>query len=281
MAKKLSGKTVLVTGGSRGLGLALAREFARQGARLALAARDGEELERAKTALLKVGLAGPGDVLTIMADVAQREDAERMIAEATTHFGAVDVLVNNAGIICVGPVEAQTAENFEQAMQVNYLGMVYACLAVMPQMLARRGGQIVNIASVGGKMAVPHMLPYTASKFAAVGFSEGLHAELRAKGVRVTTVCPGLMRTGSAPQAKLVGDREAEYKWFSTAAETPVLACSAERAARRIVGAAMRGQAEVSVTLSSYAAARAVGLAPGLMQWVLSRVNEWILPQVK
>ena len=84
--------------------------------------------------------------------------------------------------------------------------------------------------------AVPHMLPYTASKFAAVGFSRGLYAELRGKGVRVTTVTPGMMRTGSIPQVKLVGDREAEQKWFSLAAETPVLACSAERAAKDCAG---------------------------------------------
>ena len=280
-ARLLQGKTVVITGGSRGLGMELAREFGAAGARLLLVARNGEELDRARETLIREGCVAADEVLVYMADVTDRGQVERMIAWATEQFGQVDVLVNNAGMIHVGPVEDQRVENFEESMKTNYFAMVYSCKAVMPQMLARRGGNIVNIASIGGKMAVPHLLPYSASKFAAVGFSEGLHAELRAKGVRVTTVCPGLMRTGSAPQAKLVGDREAEYKWFSTAAETPVLACSAERAARRIVGAAMRGQAEVSVTLSSYAAARAVGLAPGLMQWVLSRVNEWILPKVK
>lgn len=118
----------------------------------------------------------------------------------------VSVLVNCAGIITVGPVEDQPVSAFTGAMESNYYSAVYSALAVIPEMLARGEGNIVNIASIGGKLAVPHLLPYTASKFALVGFSQGLHAELRSKGIRVTTVCPGLMRTGSHIQAQFTGE---------------------------------------------------------------------------
>src|SRR5262249_29078614 len=143
--------------------------------------------------------------------------------------------VNNAGIIQVGPMETMTLADYQEAMRVHYWGPLYTALAVLPQMKQRRAGRIVNITSIGGKVAVPHLLPYVGSKFALVGLSEGLRAELMKDGILVTTVVPGLMRTGSPRNAFFKGQNEAEYAWFKIGDSIPVLTTSAERAARRIV----------------------------------------------
>jgi short-subunit dehydrogenase len=205
-----------------------------------------------------------------------------MVALATGRLGGVDVLINNAGIITVGPAENQPLEAFREAMEVNYFGMVHATLAVLPQMLSRVGlsdpGAIVNIASIGGKVAVPHMLPYSASKFAAVGWSQGLHAELRRRGIRVTTVCPGLMRTGSPGKALFVGRREDEFRWFDLGASVPLVSCSADHAARRVLRAVETGEGELAITPQAAIAARLAQLVPDFTAGVLSLVNTVLLP---
>jgi len=185
-----------------------------------------------------------------------------MIADATERYGRVDILINCAGIITVGPFEDQPTEAFRDAMNINFFGQLYAIQAVLPQMLARKAGQIVNIASVGGKIAVPHLLPYVASKFALVGLSEGLHAELRHKGIHVLTVCPGLMRTGSHVQVELVGNAEKEYRWFKLGATMPGISVAARAAARTIFRATVERRAEITITPQAWLAARLVGVAP-------------------
>lgn len=275
--RSLDGQVVLITGASRGLGLALAEAFGKRGAKLAIVARDPWELDRARLLLSERGAAAESEVLVIPADLRKREEAEQAVARATEHFGRVDVLVNNAGVITVGPVENQTAQDFRDVMESNFFTGVHCALAVAPQMLARRRGTIVNIASIGGKMAVPHLLPYTASKFAVVGFSEGLHAELRQKGVHVLTVCPGLMRTGSHVSAHFSGDREREYRWFSTAANLPGLSTSAACAARRIVRAVQCRETEIAITPQAIVASRLAHLAPEIVVRAMSMVNR-VLP---
>jgi short-subunit dehydrogenase len=272
--RSLRGEVVLITGGSRGLGLALAEAFGRRGAKLAIVARDPWELDRAREML---GRRGVGDVVAIPADLRKREEAEQAVAKATAHFGRVDVLVNNAGVITVGPVESQTAQDFHDVMDSNFFTGVHCALAAAPQMLARRSGTIVNIASVGGKVAVPHLLPYSASKFAVVGFSEGLGAELRQKGVHVLTVCPGLMRTGSHGAALFSGDKGREYGWFSLAANLPGISTSAACAARRIVRAVECRETEIAITLQAVAASRLAHLAPEIVVRAMSIVNR-VLP---
>src|SRR5918912_3423887 len=128
-----------------------------------------------------------------------------------------------------------TLEDFEQAMAVHFWGPLYATLAVLPQMRARRDGRIVNISSIGGKVSVPHLVPYSASKFALAGLSDGLRAELSKENVIVTTVCPGLMRTGSPRNATFKGKHRDEYAWFSISDALPLTSMSAERAARQII----------------------------------------------
>jgi NAD(P)-dependent dehydrogenase (short-subunit alcohol dehydrogenase family) len=269
----LTGRAVLITGGSRGLGLVLAREFARHGALLALAARDVGALERARDELTARGTR----VLALPCDVRDRAQVDALVRRVEEHYGRLDVLVNNAGTIIVGPLEHMTLGDFEDAMATNVWAAVYAVLAALPGMRRRRDGRIVNIASIGGKVSVPHLLPYSASKFALVGFSQGLRAELAKDGVVVTTVCPGLMRTGSPRHALFKGRHRAEYAWFSIGDSSRVSSMSAEAAARRIVTACLRGEAEVVLSPQAKALSVFHGLFPGLTADILGVVNR-LLP---
>jgi NAD(P)-dependent dehydrogenase (short-subunit alcohol dehydrogenase family) len=269
----LRGKTVLITGGSRGLGLVMARELAGEGAQLAICARDEAELERARADLNKRG----ARVIAVPCDVTDRAQVNEMVSVVGDHYGQIDVLVNNAGVIQVGPLEVMTLEDYEEAMRVHFWGPLYTTLAVLPEMRRRRDGRIVNISSIGGKISVPHLVPYSASKFALVGLSEGLRAELQKDGVVVTTVCPGLMRTGSPRNATFKGQHRAEYAWFSISDALPLTAMKAERAARQIIEACKRGDAEVVLTIQAQLAVRFHGLFPGLTQDLLGMVNR-LLP---
>lgn len=273
------GRTVLITGGSRGLGLSMAAEFGRAGARLVLAARDEEELNRARQRLIEEGAVRDGaDVLPVVCDLAKPGFARTLIDGATQHFGKVDVLVNNASGIYIGPAEVQPMELYREAVEITYLSAVEAILAVLPQMLERREGSVVNIASIGGKVPVPHLAPYCGAKFALVGFSETLHAEMRGRGVRVTTVIPGLMRTGSFPNATVTGNKKEEYQWFRTGAVTPGLSHSVDAAARKIVRATAHGCAEITIGPETAIASRIHGIAPALSQITASWMGTALLP---
>jgi short-subunit dehydrogenase len=271
--ENLDGQVVLITGGSRGLGLALAREFARGGCRLVLAARDAQELAHAHQDLAQRGI----EVLTVPCDVTNQEQVRSLVDQATQRFGRVDIVVNNAGIIQVGPMSTTTVEDFAHALDVMFWGTLYPTLAVLPQMRARRRGHVVNITSIGGMVSVPHLLPYTCAKFAAVGLSEGLRAELGQEGIAVTTVVPGLMRTGSYVQARFQGQQEREFTWFALGATLPLVSMSAERAARQIVRATQRGAAECILSLPANILGRMHGLCPGTTANLLSLVNR-LLP---
>ncbi len=270
------GKVALITGSSRGFGLALAERFARAGARVVLTARDADALLRAKAILLERGAALESDILLLPCDLRERDEVAALLQKVRERFGRVDVLVNNAGVISVGPVESQPVEAFENAIRSNYLSMVYTSMGVLPGMLARGDGAVVNIASIGGKVAVPHLLPYSGSKFAAVGFSQGLHAEVRAKGVRVTTVTPGLLRTGSPKAALVVGRRAEEFRWFNLGDSLPGFSRDAYAAAGRVLRACETGETELSITPQAALAARTAQLAPALTARILSLVNRFL-----
>jgi NAD(P)-dependent dehydrogenase (short-subunit alcohol dehydrogenase family) len=269
----LRGRTVLITGGSRGLGLVLAREVARAGARVAICGRDQATLDRAREDLERRG----AQVVAVSCDVTVRQDVEAMVQHVAERFGPIDVLINNAGTISVGPVETMALEDFEQAMATNFWGPLHAIWAVLPQMRGRRDGRIVNITSVGGRISVPHLVPYSASKFALVGLSEGLRAELAKDGIQVITICPGLMRTGSPRHATFKGRHRAEYAWFSISDALPLLSMDADRAGRQIVEALIGGEAERVLSVPAKFGVLAHALVPGITARLLAGVNR-LLP---
>lgn len=270
----LMDKVVVITGGSRGLGLAMAEECARRGANVAICARDRGELDAAREQIeRRFGV----EIEAEVCDVANSDEVEQFLTAVLSRFGRVDVLINNAGVISVGPIESQTITDYQEAMDVMYWGLVYPTLAILPHMKARRRGRIANITSFGGKIAVPHLVPYDAAKFAATGFSEGMRAELKKDGIYVTTVCPGLMRTGSHLNAYFKGQHKREFTWFSFGASTPGISIAAERAARKIVDAVCAGDAELILTPQAKVAVWFHGLFPGITTDALSVVNR-LLP---
>jgi NAD(P)-dependent dehydrogenase (short-subunit alcohol dehydrogenase family) len=269
----LKDKVVLITGGSRGLGLVLAREFQARGAKVAICARDAEELLKAESDLL-----ARGEAFAVRCDVTNKSEVAEMIDSVIEHFGRIDVLVNNAGTIQVGPIDVMTPADFQRAMDTHFWGPLNTIFAVLPSMRERGDGRIVNISSVGGKIAVPHLAPYCASKFALVGLSQGLRAELAKDGVVVTTVCPGLMRTGSPRNADFKGNKQAEYAWFSISDSLPFTSIQAERAARQIIRACVNGRAELVISIQAKAAVFLDHLLPETSADVMTLVNR-MLPQ--
>jgi NAD(P)-dependent dehydrogenase (short-subunit alcohol dehydrogenase family) len=265
-----SGKSVVITGGSRGLGLVMARELAAAGAKLTLTARDEEELRRAAE---DIRTREPfAEVLIAASDVRKRYEAERAVAQAVDRFGAIDVLINNAGIVQVGPLDHMKLPDYEDAMNTHFWGPLHTALAALPYMRRQGAGRIVNISSIGGKIAVPHLVPYCASKFALTGLSDGLRIELARENIVVTTVCPGLMRTGSPVNAMFKGRQPQEYAWFAISDSLPLTSISVERAARQIIAACRRGDAELVITVQANIAVLARAIAPELFQDVMSVV---------
>ncbi len=180
-------------------------------------------------------------------------------------------------MIQVGPLEVQTKEDFEDAMKVHFWGPFYTMQNVIPEMRERGEGRIVNISSIGGKMAVPHLAPYCASKFALVGLSNAMNAELAKDGISVTTVCPGLMRTGSHINAIFKGKNEFEYALFSISDALPVASISAETAAKQIIEACRNGDSELIISPQAQLAAKMNALFPELVSGISGLVNQ-ILP---
>ncbi len=271
---ELRGEVALVTGGSRGLGFLIARELGRSGCRVAICARDGQELAIAQSDLQREGIT----VLTVRCDVTEPDAVAAMIEHVTAHYGQIDILVNNAGIIQVGPLESMTTTHFKEAMAVIFWGTYNTTQAILPQMYAQHHGRIINITSIGGTVSVPHLLPYSAAKFAATGFSQGLHEELRSKGIYVTTVAPSTLRTGSHLQAEVTGQHVAEYTWFGLSASLPIISTSAESAARQIVRATKRRAAFHYVGWPARIMGRLHGLFPGITADLLSLVVTYGLP---
>ena len=273
----LAGRIVLIMGGSRGLGLALAQHLAIIGCRVAICGRDQASLDSARRAIRR---ASSQDCLTIAADVTIPEQVEHAISTVRSECGQIDILINNAGVISVGPLSHMNLDDFHQALDVMFWGMVRPTLLVLPSMLERRCGNIVNITSIGGMVSVPHLLPYCSAKFAAYGFSEGLSAELTNTGVHVTTVAPGLMRTGSFLAAEFKGNPEQESTWFSLSSSLPGLTISADRAASRIVKAIERNRRLLILSTPANVLARLHGMFPSLSGTLVGAAGT-LLPRAK
>ena len=268
------GNVVLITGGSKGLGLLLARRFAAEGARVALLARSDAELEQAgRTLYDRYGVLP----LTLPCDVRNEADVASAVAQVATTFGGIDVLVNNAGIIQAGPFENLSTEDFEDALATHLWGPLYAVKAALPFLKRSGFARVLNIASIGGKVAVPHLSSYSASKFALVGLSDALRAELAAYGVKVTTVCPWLIRTGSHYNVRLKGQHAKEFTLFALGDSLPGVSMSAERAADKLVEACRQGRARLVLGAQGKAALLASELFPELTAAALKTVSS-LLP---
>jgi NAD(P)-dependent dehydrogenase (short-subunit alcohol dehydrogenase family) len=269
----LEGRTVLITGGSRGLGFALAKEFGRHNCSVAICARTQDQLERARQMLEQEGIRAA----SFVCDVSDSEQVTMMMRHVRERFGPIDIVVNNAGQILVGPVDNMTEQDFRDAMDVMFWGPLNVSLAAIPEMRQRGKGSIVNVSSIGGKVAVPHLLPYCCAKFALVALSEGLRAELATHGIKVTTIAPWLMRTGGEVNAEFKGHAEAEANWFSASAGNPMIAMTAEKAAREIVKAVISGRSELILSPQGDLLSRVNGAMPGLVPNILGLVNR-LLP---
>lgn len=270
-----TGKSVVITGGSRGLGLVLARQLVDAGARVAICARTQADLDAAVDELRQRG----GTILSRVCDVSDRSQVQCLMSEVQQNFGRIDALFNVAGIIEVGPLDAMTPEDFRYAMETNCWGALNTVLEALSLMREQGCGRIVNVASLGGKRAVPHMLPYCVSKFALVGLSNGLRAELAKENILVTTVCPSLMRTGSPRNALFKGQHRKEYTWFSVGDSLPLISMSAEDAARQILRACRNGDAEVIIRHPANLGILLQSAFPNLTQEFLALVHG-LLPEM-
>ncbi|HEY6879988.1 MAG TPA: SDR family oxidoreductase, partial [Polyangiales bacterium] len=257
----LTGQTAVIVGGSRGLGLVLARELARQGCKLAVCARDPQELERARRELVGAGAA----VFAQPVDAARKDQVEDFVAATLRRFGSLDMLITCAASIDVGPVETMTAQDVQEAFEQVFWTAYHPTMAVLPHMRARKAGRIVHVSSFGGRIGVPHLMPYCTAKSALSGFSSSLRSEVAKDGVSVTTVTPGLMRTGSHVHANLRGQRDKEYFWFAAGANLPLTSLATQLAARRILRAAAARKAETTLTAGIRLLVIANAVAPNLM----------------
>lgn len=273
---QLEDKVVLITGGSRGLGFVLARQLTQQGAHVVICARRQDELDKAVEQVLAQG----GRISAFQCDVADKAAVEKMIDEVRAKHGKIDVLINNAGIIQVGPDSLMRPDEYQEALDIILWGAINTTMAVLPHMRTRKAGHIVNITSIGAKISVPHLLPYSTAKFALSGFSEGLNTALKADNVHVTTVYPGLMRTGSHHHIEVLGDKSKEFSWFSLLGTHPLLSVSAEKAASLIINALRHRKNELIISAPAKIAIKLKATCPGLMANVLSAVNH-LLPAAK
>lgn len=240
---------VVVTGASAGIGRAFALQYARRGATVVLVARGRDRLESVASEVVAAG----GRAHVLAADVGDRADVEKAMRAALDLMGSVDVLVNNAGMAGGGAVAELDMDRIERVMAVNYLGAACATKVILPGMLERGSGTIINVASVAGRVGLPEAAAYSASKFALVGFSEALSAEVSRRGVRVLVVNPGPVRTATFPHPHL----------------PRVLLASTDAVARIARRAAARGSWEVSVPRYFGVAAVARATAPPVFRTVM------------
>ena len=261
-------KVVVITGGSRGLGLVLARELASRGASLGLLARDAIELARARRSIDSESI-----VQLLPADVTDAAQVEQAFSTMLRRFGRIDVVINNAGQILSAPFDDTTKDDFKAMLDVHFWGTLNVSRAALPHLARHGDGRIINICSIGGRVPIPHLSAYCASKFAQAGLSAVMAEELRVKGIRVTTVLPGLMRTGSHLQAWFKGERPTEFALFSLVGGAPGTSMSAERAARLILSASARGQSDAVIPFTYRQIAKISALVPNVTIASLAAVN--------
>jgi NAD(P)-dependent dehydrogenase (short-subunit alcohol dehydrogenase family) len=270
----LRGRVAVVTGGGRGLGLAITRELLARGCRVAICSRDGAVIERSVTALRARGF----EVFGMACDASSPEQVQRFVQAVLERYGKIDLLVNNAGQCFVGPAAELSPSDMEKALRNIFWVQYHPTLAVLPHMRSRLFGRIANVTSFGGIVPVPHQSAYVAGKYAATGWSRTLATELRKDGVLVSTITPPPLRDGAPLYVHFNGDVEGEFKWFTWALTSHLTSATAEATARVVVDALAHGDRERAVTFSSWLFSRAYGLAPNLVSRVLARIDRAMPP---
>jgi uncharacterized protein len=267
-----NGKVALVTGGSSGLGRAIAAELCRRGARVAIAARGREQLEQTAVELRRDAPAGgEPDVLPVAADLTQDADALRLVAEVTGRFGRIDLLVNCAGKSARGEVLATTPEQFRELLELNLLTAVRATRAAAPYLLASRG-HLVNIGSLASKSASRYLGAYPASKFAVAAYTQQLRLELGPQGLRVLLVCPGPIARAEQ-RTYVAADSSLPDQAKLPGGGVKLSPLTAERVAAAILPAAERGQAELILPGNARLLFALAQLSPGLGDWLVRRMT--------
>jgi NAD(P)-dependent dehydrogenase (short-subunit alcohol dehydrogenase family) len=268
-------RTAVVMGASRGLGLLVSEELLQRGFTVYGCARDEDELEGAAR-ILAAAVPG-GRFVPRICDVRYHDEVTAVVEEVVDDHGGLDVAIHVAGVIQVGHADKVTLGHYHEAVDTMLFGPVHLALASVPHMRDAGHGRIGIVSSVGGLVAVPRLVPYSVAKFGAVGLAEGLYAELSGTGVTVTTVTPGLMRTGGHTHARFVDDAVSDYAWFAPLASLPGLSISAERAARRIVSGVLSGSPTVELTPLTIIGRRVHGLAPATTTRAMGLVSR-LLP---
>lgn len=275
MSQQFTGKLCLVTGGSSGIGLAIAEGLAAQGARLLLVARDADGLQAAARRLVTLGA---DEVQTLSADLTRDEDVAKLAPLIATMAPAADLVVNCAGIVSAGLLHEVPLEEWRRLHEVNVLGVVRVLQAVLPAMLARaaRGegaGHIVNVASAAGLVGIGGMSAYGATKAAVVSLSEVLRSELRAANIGVTAVCPGFVKTPIAGKLRLFGrmDQPRTQQAIQNMFERNDL--DAETVARKTLQGVRRNRAVVVVGRDAVSGYWTKRIAPGVLARMMARMT--------
>ena len=261
--------TVLITGASQGIGRETALLFARKGYNVVLAARQAERLEAVAQEIRSMGQSA----LAIPTDVRDPAQVNALVQKALEQYGAIDVLINNAGIYISGPTEAFSLEDWHACIDTNLWGYIHTIHVLLPHFLERRSGMIVNLDSIGGKVPTPYLVPYSTSKFAVTGLTEALHAELSPKGIRVCGIYPNLIKSNFLERAIFRGvdeeDMQARRHQVEEILKNPLVE-KPEDVAQAIWDAVKHQKSEVLVGSANVSKA-AYNVFPGLMQWVFRR----------
>ncbi|MBD2541123.1 SDR family oxidoreductase [Coleofasciculus sp. FACHB-SPT36] len=261
--------TVIITGASQGIGKATALLFAQKGYDLVMAARQADRLEAAAQEVRSLGR----KALAVPTDVRDPEQVKTLVQKALEEYGAIDVLINNAGRYISGPADSFSLDDWHQTIDLNLWGYIHTIHALLPHFLERKQGTIVNLSSIGGKVPVPYLVPYNTSKFAVTGLTEALHSELAPKGIHVCGIYPNLIKSSLMERAifggKNVEDAQARRDQLDLVLSTPVVE-KPEDVAKAIWEAVKHQRAEVLVGSANLSKA-SYNMFPGFMQWVFRK----------